>query len=64
LDSVAPLTDLVKEYCPNASEEDAYFFKEIVLWTLAINSKLDRTESEEAFKFDSNILSKHLYGDN
>ncbi|MFT7157398.1 MAG: magnesium chelatase subunit I, partial [Parvicella sp.] len=64
LDSVAPLTDLVKEYCPNASEEDAYFFKEIVLWTLAINNKLDRTESEEAFKFDSNILSKHLYGDN
>ena len=64
LDSVTPLKDLVSKYCPNADENDVYFYMEIVLWALAINNKLDRTETEEAFTFENNELTKHFYGSN
>jgi magnesium chelatase subunit I len=64
LDSVTPLKELVNEYCPNADKKDAYFYMEIVLWALSINNKLDRTETEVAFTFDNNELSKHFYGSN
>ena len=64
LDDIQPLTALVKKYCPNLSANDAYFCQELVLWALALNDKLDRTESEAAFTFEKNGLIKHFYGNN
>ena len=37
---------------------------EMVLWALALNNKLDRTETETAFTFENNELTKHFYGNN
>ena len=37
---------------------------ELVLWALAINNKLDRTETEAAFTFENNELNKLFYGNN
>lgn len=64
LDSVTPLKELVKKYWPNVEKNDAYFYMELVLWALAINEKLDRTESEAAFTFEKNELSTHFFGSN
>lgn len=64
LDKIAPLAELVNKYCPNLSSNDIFFYQELVLWALAINDKLDRTETEVAFTFENNVLSKHLYRDN
>lgn len=64
LDSVKPLRALVTKYCNDAAENEIYFYMEIVLWALAINEKLDRTGTESAFSFESNELSKQLYGSN
>ena len=64
LDTISPLIKLVKEYAPDLSKEDSYFCMEMILWALAINDKLDRTESETAFTFENSIFSKHFYGNN
>jgi magnesium chelatase subunit I len=64
LNSVSPLKDIVGKYCPNIEANEVYFYMEIVLWALAINDKLDRTETENAFTFEANLLSKHFYGSN
>ena len=41
-------------------ELDKAFCAEMVLWSLSNNSKLDRTASESAFKFENSILSAYL----
>ena len=64
LDRVKPLLELVNIYCPNIENDEKYFLMEIVLWSLALNNKLDRTESETAFTFENNDFSKHFYGSN
>ncbi len=64
LDKITPLGKLVDQFRPNLTDSDRYLCMEIVLWTLAINEKLDRTASSQAFKFEPNFLSKHFYGDN
>ena len=64
LDSIAPLKDLVEKYSPETNGNDLYFLMELVLWALAINNKLDRTETEAAFTFENNELSKMFYGNN
>ncbi len=64
LDGISPLGKLVDQFRPNLTDSDRYLCMEIVLWTMAINEKLDRTSSSHAFKFEPNFLSKHFYGDN
>jgi magnesium chelatase subunit I len=64
LDSVEPLKEIVNTYCPNIAANEVYFYMEIVLWALAINNKLDRTETATAFTFEGSELSNHFYGSN
>lgn len=63
LQKLKPLVDLVDEYCPEKDDLDKAFCAEMVLWSLSNNSKLDRTASESAFKFENSILSAY-FGDN
>ncbi len=64
LDSVEPLKEIVNTYCPSIAANEVYFYMEIVLWALAINNKLDRTETATAFTFEGSELSNHFYGSN
>lgn len=64
LDKITPLKVLIQEYCPNVENLDKYFYMELVLWALALNNKLDRTETSEAFTFEGTALSQHYFGSN
>ena len=64
LNQIEPLFKLVDEYNPNLEEQDRLFFMELVIWSLSINNKLDKTESEKAFSFDSVGFNKQFYGNN
>jgi magnesium chelatase subunit I len=64
LDSVTPLKALVTKYIPNIEVDEIYFYMEMILWALALSNKLDRTETETAFTFENNELTKHFYGNN
>ncbi|MCF8275611.1 MAG: sigma 54-interacting transcriptional regulator [Flavobacteriales bacterium] len=61
--SIKPLVKLVNEYAPRLTEPEKLFAMELVLWTLAVSNKLDRTESDKAFSFDS-TGSQLFFGDN
>ncbi|MEC8831983.1 MAG: sigma 54-interacting transcriptional regulator, partial [Bacteroidota bacterium] len=56
LDSIGPLNNLIKEYQPEASKEDAYFLKELVLWGLVAHKKLSKHRFQQGYQF------KDLYG--
>lgn len=56
LDSVPPLNQLIKEYQPEASKEDSYFLKELLLWGLVAHKKLSKHRFTEGYQF------KDLYG--
>lgn len=60
LNSVKPLTELVEEYASELSVEDQNFCKELVLWALTINKKLDKSENDNAFSFDSAGIDQYL----
>ena len=64
LNQIEPLCKLVDEYNPNAEGQDRLFYMELVVWSLSISNKLDKTESEKAFSFDSVGLKKQYYGNN
>ncbi len=64
LNQIEPLCKLVDEYNPNVEGQDRLFCMELVIWSLSINNKLDKTESEKAFSFDSVGLNKQYYGNN
>jgi len=64
LKQIEPLCKLVDEYNPNLEEQDRLFFMELVIWSLSICNKLDKTESEKAFSFDSVGLGKEYFGNN
>ena len=64
LNAIKPLTALVEKYCGDAYEDDKRFYKELVLWSLSSANKLDRTESEDAFRFDASGAGKFFFGDN
>ncbi|NUY79856.1 AAA family ATPase [Flavobacterium sp. MAH-1] len=51
LDSIAPLTDLIKKYQPETEKEDSYFTKELVLWGLVEYNKLSKDRFTEGFQF-------------
>lgn len=60
LNSVKPLTELVEEYASELSLEDQNFSKELVLWALTINKKLDKSENDNAYSFDSAGIDQYL----
>jgi len=64
LNQIKPLCSLVDEYASNLEAQDRLFYMELVIWSLAINNKLDKTESEKAFSFDSAGLNKQYFGNN
>jgi magnesium chelatase subunit I len=64
LKSVKPLLSVIKEYASKLNEEDQAFCMELVLWALTINNKLDRSENDNAFKFDAAGIDQNFYGNN
>ncbi len=59
LNSIKPLETLIEENADHLSKEDQNFCKELILWALTINNKLDKTENENAFTFDSAGIGKY-----
>ncbi|ROI04800.1 magnesium chelatase [Chryseobacterium sp. G0240] len=60
LDKIAPLTTVVEENAAELSPEDQNFCKELVLWALTISSKIDKSENQSAFTFDSIGIGQFL----
>ena len=53
LNTVKPLLTLVDKYASKLIKEDQAFCMEIALWGLTIKHKLDKSENDMAFKFQS-----------
>jgi magnesium chelatase subunit I len=51
LNQITPLVKLVDEYCADFVEQDKLFCMEMLIWSLAINKKLDKMNSETSFTF-------------
>ena len=64
LKSIKPLTSLVKDYAGKLSSQDQAFCMELVLWGLTINKKLDKSEKNTTYKFDSVGISQYFNGTN
>ncbi|KAB8154940.1 magnesium chelatase [Kordia sp. TARA_039_SRF] len=61
INAVTPLNEIIKEYAADYSKEDKVFCKELILWALTINNKLDRSENSSAFTIDSAGFGKHFF---
>lgn len=59
LDSIAPLTVLIKKYQPQIPNEDLYFMKEFVLWALVEYDKLSKDRISEGYQF-SDIYRNYI----
>jgi magnesium chelatase subunit I len=64
LKKIKPLLDVIEAYAPQLDKADQDFCMELVLWGLTINNKLDKSENDMAYKFDSAGVNKHYYGNN
>ncbi|WP_312305745.1 sigma 54-interacting transcriptional regulator [Chryseobacterium sp.] len=60
LDKVTPLTTVIEENTSELSKEDQNFCKELVLWALTISSKIDKSENQSVFTFDSAGIGQFL----
>lgn len=60
LDKITPLTTVVEENASELSKEDQNFCKELVLWALTISSKIDKSENQSVFTFDSAGIGQFL----
>jgi magnesium chelatase subunit I len=60
LNSIKPLNEIVAEYAKELEAEDQYFCKELVLWALTINKKLDKSESQSSFTFDGAGIGQYF----
>ncbi|MGW9686214.1 magnesium chelatase [Flagellimonas sp. 2504JD1-5] len=56
LDSISPLSELLKDNQPDIPKEDSYFMKELLLWGLVAHKKLSK------HRFVKGVLFKDLYG--
>jgi magnesium chelatase subunit I len=56
LDTVAPLSILIKKYQPQLEKEDVYFMKEFILWALVEYDKLSKDRVLQGYQFSD------LYG--
>ena len=60
LNSIKPLNEIVAEYAKELESEDQDFCKELVLWALTINKKLDKSESQSSFTFDGAGIGQYF----
>ena len=60
LKSIKPLTALIEYHAGKLNSQDQAFCMEIVLWGLTINNKLDKSENNTAYKFDSVGISQYF----
>lgn len=54
LNSIEPLTNLVRDHMPDLSDKDLPFVQELVLWALSEYKKLNRKRIETGFEFKDN----------
>ena len=59
LDSIAPLSILIKKYQPELIKEDVYFMKEFVLWALVEYDKLSKDRISQGYQF-SDIYGNYI----
>ena len=64
LKSIKPLVAIVEEYADKLSKEDQFFCKELILWGLTIHNKLDKSENNSTFKFDSAGVNQYFNRNN
>ncbi len=60
LNSIKPLTAVIEENTLELSTEDQNFCKELVLWALTISKKLDKSETQASFTFDSADMNSYF----
>ncbi|GEJ43533.1 MULTISPECIES: sigma 54-interacting transcriptional regulator [unclassified Chryseobacterium] len=60
LNKIEPLVTVVEENTSELSAEDQNFCKELVLWALTISNKIDKSENQNAFTFDSPGIGQFL----
>ncbi|NIF06229.1 magnesium chelatase [Chryseobacterium sp. Tr-659] len=60
LDKIGPLVTVVEENASEFSIEDQNFCKELVLWALTISNKIDKSENQHTFTFDSPGIGQFL----
>jgi len=60
LNKIEPLVTVVEENASELSAEDQNFCKELVLWALTISNKIDKSENQNAFTFDSPGIGQFL----
>ena len=59
---VKPLLNIINKYASELDKEDQEFAAELVLWALTINNKLDKSENNTTYKFDSTSISQFFQG--
>ena len=60
LRSIKPLVALIEDHAGKLNSQDQAFCMELVLWGLTINNKLDKSENNTAYKFDSVGISQYF----
>ena len=60
LENITPLTTVIENNASGFSKEDQNFCKELVLWALTISKKLDKSENQTHFTFDSAGIGQFL----
>jgi magnesium chelatase subunit I len=60
LNAIKPLVAVVEDHVSNLSKADQYFCMELVLWGLTLHNKLDKSENNTAFKFDSAGINQYF----
>jgi magnesium chelatase subunit I len=60
LNAIKPLVAVVEDHASNLSKADQYFCMELVLWGLTLHNKLDKSENNTAFKFDSAGINQYF----
>ncbi len=61
LDSIPALNQLIKEHQPEYPEQDTYFLKELLLWGLVSNKKLNKQRFSDGYEF-KDLYSSFLKG--
>lgn len=58
LKTVSPLSEIIEEFGAELTDEDKYFCMELILWSLTTSKKLDKSENNTSYKFNSNGLNQ------
>lgn len=58
LKTVNPLSEIIEEFGAELTDEDKYFCMELILWSLTTSKKLDKSENNTSYKFNSNGLNQ------